>query len=82
VSAWNPHPLAGSPRPRLELSVGQRCRAVTELPGVPAGTLGVVTVTAGFAWLRYRVRFDNGVELGHLDGRHIEPVAAKSRRRR
>lgn len=82
MSAWDPHRLAGSPRPRLELSVGQRCRAIADLPGVPAGTVGVVTVTGGFAWLRYRVRFDNGVELGYLDGRHIEPVPERSRRRR
>ena len=42
-----------------------------DLPGVPAGTPGKVLVVSGITWLRYRVLFDNGVELGMLDGRHL-----------
>lgn len=26
---------------------------------------------AGFSWYRYRVQFENGVERGGLDGRHL-----------
>ena len=37
------------------------------LPGVPAGTTGIVLVSVGLTWERYRVRFDNGVEIGSID---------------
>jgi hypothetical protein len=72
VPIWDPHKLAGQPQPRVDLVVGQRCRALVDLPGVPAGTGGKVILADGFAWPRYRVRFDNGVEHGFLDGRHLE----------
>lgn len=49
----------------------EKVRANIELPGVPAGTPGKVLVASGVTWLRYRVLFDNGVELGMLDGRHL-----------
>jgi hypothetical protein len=42
-----------------------------DLPGVPIATPGKVLQTAGLTWLRYRVLFENGVEHGLLDGRHI-----------
>jgi len=42
-----------------------------DLPGVPAGTPGKVLTVSGLTWVRYRVLFENGVELGLLDGRHI-----------
>lgn len=48
-----------------------KVRANIDLPGVPAGTPGKVLVASGITWLRYRVLFENGVELGMLDGRHI-----------
>jgi hypothetical protein len=38
-----------------------------DLPGVPAGTTGTVLVSVGLTWERYRVRFDNGVEIGSID---------------
>lgn len=38
-----------------------------DLPGVPAGTPGKVLLINGFAWIRYRVAFDNGMEIGSLD---------------
>ncbi|MDH3707700.1 MAG: hypothetical protein OES57_16660, partial [Acidimicrobiia bacterium] len=41
--------------------------AVQDLPGVPEGTPGKVLVSVGLTWIRYRVRFGNGVELGSLD---------------
>jgi hypothetical protein len=39
-----------------------------DLPGVPAGTRGRVYLVEGFNWTRYRVLFDNGVDIGSLDG--------------
>ncbi|MGH9228677.1 MAG: hypothetical protein ACRD07_08095 [Acidimicrobiales bacterium] len=39
-----------------------------DLPGVPAGTRGRVYLVEGFTWTRYRVLFDNGVDIGSLDG--------------
>ncbi|HEX5366058.1 MAG TPA: hypothetical protein VFW63_05270 [Acidimicrobiales bacterium] len=38
------------------------------LPGVPQGTTGRVLLVDGFTWTRYRVLFDNGVDVGSLDG--------------
>src|SRR5437867_3745317 len=76
--SWQPHPLAGDRRPQLELKVKERCRAIVDLPGVPAGTQGRVLLANGFAWKRYTVAFENGEVLSALDGRHIE--SAKRRR--
>jgi hypothetical protein len=72
VTVWDPHKLAEEPPPAIELSLGQRVTAKTDLPKVPAGTEGKVVLADGFAWRRYRVLFDNGVELGFLDSRHLE----------
>jgi hypothetical protein len=77
--SWQPHPLAGDRRPQLELAVKERCRAVVDLPGVPAGRVGRVLLANGMAWKRYTVEFPGGVVLSALDGRHIEPL--KRRRR-
>jgi hypothetical protein len=41
--------------------------AAVDLPGVPAGTPGKVTLVNGFRWIRYRVYFDNGADIGSLD---------------
>ena len=49
----------------------EKVLANIDLPGVPIGTPGKVLQTAGLTWLRYRVLFENGVEHGQLDGRHI-----------
>lgn len=49
--------------------------AGVDLEGVPAGTRGRVMYVAGFRWPRCRVRFDNGVERGGLDERHLVSVA-------
>ncbi len=59
----------------VDLDRHQKVRAWTELPGVPVGTPGKVLQVGGVTWIRYRVRFENGVEQGLLDGRHI--VATK-----
>jgi hypothetical protein len=45
----------------------QKVRAAVDLPGVPAGTKGKVTLVNGFeAWVRYRVIFENGVDRGQI----------------
>lgn len=81
VTTWDAHKLAER-REQLELRPGQKVVAVADLPGVPSGTRGEVLLAKGFAWLRYRVRFANGVELPHLDGRHVEAAAGRRGRRR
>jgi hypothetical protein len=43
-------------------------KTLDALPGVPQGTTGRVYLVDGFAWTRYRVLFDNGVDVGSLDG--------------
>jgi len=55
----------------IALKRHEKVRANIDLPGVPAGTLGKVLVVSGVTWIRYRVLFENGVEHGLLDGRHL-----------
>jgi hypothetical protein len=55
----------------IDLDRHQKVRAWIDLPGVPVGTPGKVLQVAGLSWVRYRVLFDNGVDHGQLDGRHI-----------
>jgi len=47
---------------------GERVKNLDDLPGVPAGTVGRVYLVTGFTWTRYRVLFENGVDIGSLDG--------------
>jgi len=51
-----------------EFRRNEKVRTLDPLPGVPAGTKGRVYLVDGFAWTRYRVLFDNGVDVGSLDG--------------
>ncbi len=55
----------------IDLDRHQKVRAWVDLPGVPVGTPGKVLQVAGLSWVRYRVLFENGVDHGQLDGRHI-----------
>ncbi|MGI8810495.1 MAG: hypothetical protein ACR2KK_22115 [Acidimicrobiales bacterium] len=55
--------------------------AAQDRPGVPEGTPGVVVMVTGLSWIRYRVRFDNGVELNLLDGRYLTPAETKKKAR-
>lgn len=48
------------------LAKKERVRAAEDLRGVPKGTNGRVMMVTGLSWLRYWVRFDNGVEMGQL----------------
>ena len=57
-----------------------RVVAAEDRPGVPEGTPGRVVMVTGLSWIRYRVRFDNGVELNLLDGRYLRPAASKAHR--
>jgi hypothetical protein len=41
------------------------------VPGVPAGTPGEVIGVSGLTWIRYRVRFANGVERNLVDASHL-----------
>ena len=59
----------------------ERVQAADDLPGVPEGMPGRVVMVTGLSWIRYRVAFDNGVELSLLDGRHLAPAAGRARRR-
>ena len=40
----------------------------------------VVVSYRSFNWLRYRVRFANGTEVGDLDHRNIAPIGKTARR--
>jgi hypothetical protein len=61
-----------------EYSRKDRVEAAQDLPGVPEGTPGVVVMVTGLSWIRYRVRFDNGVERNLLDGRYLRPSRRKA----
>jgi hypothetical protein len=80
VQSWKPHALASPHTDQLSLSMRDTVRALVDLDGVPAGTEGRVLLANGFNWQRYRVAFANGVELGDLDGRHLEPIGRAARR--
>ena len=54
----------------------QKVVAVTDLPGVPAGTEGKVYYEAGITWFRYHVAFENGVSLSNVDGNALVTLAA------
>lgn len=49
----------------------QKVVATTDLPGVPEGTEGKVLLVNGFEWIRYRVLFGNGVDIGTLDRKYV-----------
>ncbi len=55
----------------------QRVEAARDIDGVPEGTQGTVLLVTGLSWIRYRVRFDNGIELNLLDGADLAPVSKK-----
>ena len=55
-----------SKQPTDQLRKKEKVVAVTELRDVPEGTPGRVILVNGVTWIRYWVRFDNGVELGSI----------------
>lgn len=72
MAVWKAHDLAGDNGPQLMLNMHDKVTAVRDLRGVAAGTEGVVILTGGFSWMRYRVRFANGAEIGFLDIKDIQ----------
>lgn len=59
----------------------ERVVAAVAMPGIPAGTTGKVVMVSGFEWIRYWVRFENGVVRGSISrsklARPGEPVGAE-----
>jgi hypothetical protein len=80
MPTWKPHALAKPHADQLELRANDKVRSTLEMPGVPLGTAGKVLLANGFNWLRYRVLFDNGVEVGDLDSRQLEPIGRTAKR--
>jgi len=52
-----------------------KVRAAVELRDVPAGTPGKVVLVNGLSWIRYWVRFDNGVTMGSVNRAHLATPA-------
>ena len=52
-----------------------RVVAAVDMPGIPAGTKGKITFVEGFTWVRYWVRFENGVVRGSINrNKLVRPV--------
>jgi len=80
MTFWKPHALAKPHANQLDLRIGDRVKSTTDLQGVPAGSEGRILLANGFNWQRYRVLFNNGVELGDLDHRNLEPTGKTAKR--
>lgn len=80
MTLWKPHALANPHQGQISLRTGDKVVTSVDLDGVPAGTEGKVILANGFNWLRYRVLFANGQELGDLDHRHLSPVGRTAKR--
>jgi hypothetical protein len=80
VTTWKPHALAKPLSDQLELRLGDRVVSTTGLRDVPEGTQGRVILANGFNWQRYRVMFNNGVEVSDLDGRQIAATGRTAKR--
>lgn len=60
-------PMAATTAAPDQLRKGTKVVAREDLRDVPEGTAGKVTMVSGLTWVRYWVRFDNGVFLGTID---------------
>lgn len=80
MTIWKAHKLATPHSDQLALRSGDRVVTTLELEGVPEGTEGKVILANGFNWLRYRVQFTNGAEVGDLDGRQLAPTGKTAKR--
>jgi hypothetical protein len=73
--------------PLKSFTKNERVLATRDLPSVPKGTAGKVKLINGIDWIRYWVFFDNGVDLGSVDGndlvrpRHVAWWQAEEARR-
>jgi hypothetical protein len=61
-----------------EFSRKDKVVAAEEVAGVPEGTRGVVVSVTGLSWIRYRVRFDNGMERNLVDGHYLKAAPKKA----
>jgi hypothetical protein len=72
--------------PPKEFAQGESVVATDAMPGIPEGTTGKVVFAEGFSWIRYWVRFDNGVVRGSINraklARPAEWVDLQARRAR
>lgn len=80
IEYWKPHKLATPHEGQLSLKMNDKVRSIAEIHGVPIGTEGKVFLANGFNWQRYRILFDNGMEVGDLDHRHLEPIGKTAKR--
>jgi hypothetical protein len=80
MTLWKPHALANPHQGQISLRTGDKVVSTVELDGVPVGTEGKVILANGFNWLRYRVLFSNGHELGDLDHRHLAATGRAAKR--
>lgn len=65
-------PLFGrNPNPEDPFRKNEKVIAAEDLEGVPEGTAGKVRLVNGFDWIRYWVFFDNGVDMGSIDGEQL-----------
>jgi hypothetical protein len=80
TASWKPHAPANPHDGQINLRIGDKVVTTSEIDGVPVGTEGRVILANGFNWLRYRVAFANGAEVGDLDHRHIAPIGKTAKR--
>ena len=80
MPTWKPHALAKPHADQLDLKVGDKVRATVDLQGAPTGTEGRVLLANGINWLRYRVLFTPGAEIGDLAARQREPIGRTATR--
>jgi len=60
-----------APEPGDQFRKNEVVIATEDLRGVPEGTQGKVKLINGVDWIRYWVFFDNGVDLGSVDGERL-----------
>ena len=80
TASWKPHALANPHPDQINLKVGDHVETTVDIQSVKSGSEGKVILANGFNWLRYRVRFGDGTEIGDLDQRNIKPVGKAAKR--
>ena len=80
TASWKPHVLAFPHPDQINLKIGDVVETIVDLAEIPTGSEGKIILANGFNWLRYRVRFSNGMEIADLDQRHFKPIGKTARR--
>jgi len=80
MTHWKPHALAHPHEGQINLRRGDKVVTTVDLDGAPLGTEGKIILANGFNWLRYRVLFINGAEIGNLDHRQLAPIGRTAKR--